>query len=262
MVRPSTAAQQSVGPADPTIVTVIAPTPTLVVVESPARSTAVTDVVDTKVRTAWIRRPVIVHVKATSLIPDGGVVVRGGVGATLVDGDGVPDSLGRVVELVPEPAPEVVPAPEEPSCPVEEVEAVAAADDVAALGLGTEVDSAPEWESFGAVDPIEAAALVASVGREPPNNDATPQPASARTIAKIPTAPIRDIDRIPTAPPAPGSRWRPTPGSIVIARQNRRLRPLVERPHAESRTDQTAEVGPLGLEPTTPFRRPWAPARA
>ena len=165
MVRPSTAAQQSVGPADPTIVTVIAPTPTLVVVESPARSTAVTDVVDTKVRTAWIRRPVIVHVKATSLIPDGGVVVRGGVGATLVDGDGdgVPDSLGRVVELVPEPAPEVVPAPDEPSCPVEDVEAVAAADDVAALGLGTEVDSAPEWESFGAVDPIEAAALVAPV---------------------------------------------------------------------------------------------------
>lgn len=135
----------------------------------------------------------IVHVKATSLIPDGGVVVRGGVGATLVDGDGVPDSLGRVVELVPEPAPEVVPAPDEPRCPVEDVEAVAAADDVAALGLGTEVDSAPEWESFGAVDPIEAAALVASVGREPPNNDATPQPASARTIAKIPTAPIRTL---------------------------------------------------------------------
>ena len=81
----------------------------------------------------------IVHVKATSLIPDGGVVVRGGVGATLVDGDGVPDSLGRVVELVPEPAPEVVPAPDEPRCPVEDVEAVAAADDVAALGLGTEV---------------------------------------------------------------------------------------------------------------------------
>jgi hypothetical protein len=36
----------------------------------------------------------------------------------------------------------------------------------------------------------------------------------------------------------------------------------VERPHAESRTDQTAEVGPVGLEPTTPFRRLWAPARA
>lgn len=156
---PSMAAQQSDGPAVPTIVTDTEPAPVFVVVVSPARRVAVTDVVDTNVRVAWIPLPALVQVKETPVTPNGGVL------------------LGPL---------------------------------------------------------------------DPPNRDSRPQPARAMSMAKIPIAPMSDIERIPTAPPAEGSRWRPTPGSIFIARQDKRTRSLVERPRAESRTDGIARGGSRG----------------
>lgn len=82
---------------------------------------------------------------------------------------------------------------------------------------------------------------------------------SATTMAKMPTEPTLAMDRRPTGPPAPGGRWRPTPGSIVIVGQ--------DRSHGGSATSNGPSrftrratpnargasrwVGPVGLEPTT-----------
>lgn len=70
-MRPSMAAQQSAGVGNPDTVTETPPEPVLVVVDSPARSTAVTFSVEVKVRTACTRRPVKVQVNCTFVTPHG-----------------------------------------------------------------------------------------------------------------------------------------------------------------------------------------------
>lgn len=101
-----------------------------------------------------------------------------------------------------------------------------------------------------APSPVAAVLCPAATGepcdgpRSPLTSDNTPQATRASTMATMPTAPTIDIERMPAAPPAPGSRWRPTPGSIVIARQDRPTVPTV-RP---------STAGRARARPTAPLR--------
>lgn len=94
MVWPSMTAQHVAGSGDPTTVTDVSPTPTLVEVASPARSTAVTVVVAVKVSVALMPRPAMEQVKAMLVTPQAVVVELGRVDVAdelvvgLGDGDG------------------------------------------------------------------------------------------------------------------------------------------------------------------------------
>jgi len=222
------AAQQFDGLGSPDTVTDTAPLPDLVVVESPARRTAVTVVVEVNVSEAWTRRPVMWQVKEIPVIAAGAVVDVDGVGVVEVDDDEEVD--GRGVGVVEDGAGVV--EDEE----VDEVEAgdVGPSSGNVAVAVGTPVlVGTADVEVAGRVqvgssdvDPgvdVAATAAVAArpeSGMTPRSNENAPQPMSARTTAKIPRAPTTDIERSPPGPPAFGGRWRPTPGSTVMVAQD------------------------------------------
>ncbi len=199
------AAQQFDGLGSPDTVTDTAPLPDLVVVESPARRTAVTVVVEVNVSEAWTRRPVMWQVKEIPVIAAGAVVDVDGVGVVEVDDDEEVD--GRGVGVVEDGAGVV--EDEE----VDEVEAgdVGPSSGNVAVAVGTPVlVGTADVEVAGRVqvgssdvDPgvdVAATAAVAArpeSGMTPRSNENAPQPMSARTTAKIPRAPTTDIERSP-----------------------------------------------------------------
>lgn len=198
-VRPSTAAQQSDGPTVPSRVIVVDPRLDLIVVVPPARSTAVTVVVEVKVSTPRICPPTRVQVKDTPLSPDG--VVEGADDAGVPDGSAVWGPGGDVIWGW-----------------VENVGCGTNGVGEAAGGLVGAVDAVDDVPD-GLID----AAAVGGSGPRLPNRENAAHPRSMSTIATMPTAPIIDIERMPTGPPAPGGRWRPIPDSIVIGSQDRRV---------------------------------------
>ncbi len=220
MVCPSTTAQQSAVGVSPDSVSDTCPEPVFVDVDDPARRTAVTVSVDVKLSWAWTRFPVSVQVKVTLVTPQGIVgagvddAVVGGVVVLVVEED-------RAVVLTTGAGPmAAVVVADEVGTAVEVGTEVAVGVSVAVAALLTVGSVLGVWDP-APIGPIEEAAWVCPTDRLPPRIDTNPHPRSATTIARIPAVPMRDIERMPTAPPAPGGRWRPTPGSIVIAGQDK-----------------------------------------